>query len=234
MTTPRSGSNLFYACLYAITGRPISWLEWGESVFYPDSEKTKHPSYNRLGLPLVDQRPLLYRTHFSLNELRQVSSLCNRLIFLMRNPKELLFRAHRLAHPNQKEPDTLFIQKFLDECLAPFKVYESWNPVNRMLIYYEDLIIDENKVFLEALDFMRVDPTFFEEFIRNKEEYMKCLLESYSKQHVRKRGGESSVGGVKEIFYSQDVNPEILKGIDRYLMQREPNLWNLYLKRFES
>lgn len=234
LTTPRSGTNFFSSCLSILTRRPISWLEWGDAIFHPNSDLTKQLSYNRLNLPLVDQRPILYRTHHGYRELGQISPLCNRLIFLTRNPKELLFRAYFLAYPGQKEPDFHFIQNFLDEYLIPLKLYESWNPANRMLIFYEDLIVDADRIVLDALDFMGIAPAYLEDFVENNETYKKRLLESYTKQQVNNRGGSSSIGGTKAIYYSKDIDPEILKKIDLYLMQREPNLWKLYLNRFES
>lgn len=103
-----------------------------------------------------------------------------------------------------------------------------------MLIFYEDLIVDADRIVLDALDFMGIAPAYLEDFVENNETYKKRLLESYTKQQVNNRGGSSSIGGTKAIYYSKDIDPEILKKIDLYLMQREPNLWKLYLNRFES
>lgn len=234
LTTPRSGSNLISSGLSAMTRRPISWLKWGDSVFGPFSARKEHPSYNRLKLPLVSDIPLLYRTHYELDELQRIPATCNQLIFLTRNPKELIFRAYRLAHPGGESPDFAFIDSFLRKYLAPFKVYDAWDSNNKILIYYEDLIANENKILLDVLRFMGVSPTYLEDFISNKEEYKKRALDSYQKQHQGNNGGVSSVGCPKPIFYSQHARPEILSLIDEYIIKTEPNLWELYLKRFAS
>ena len=234
LTTPKSGSNLVSSCLSIITRRPISWIRWGSDVLKPYSERTKHISYNRLGLPLVSSKPLLYRTHYEFRELSQVSSLCNQLIFLTRNPKELLFRAHLLHSSEEEEPSPSFIENFLREYLVPFKVYESWDANHKMLVYYEDLIGDQDQILLDILDFMKISPTYFEDFIKNKEKYMERLLTSYKEQHAHNRGGSSSRGGPKAIFYSRNAKAETLRYIDAYLMRSEPDIWNLYLKRFAS
>jgi hypothetical protein len=234
LTTPRSGSNLVASGLSAMTRRPISWLRWGDSVFSPYSNRRQHPSYNRLKLPLASDIPLLYRAHYELDELGRVPSIDNQLIFLTRNPKELIFRAYRVAYPQGGEPDFAFIESFLRSYLAPFKVYDSWDSNNKMLIYYEDLIANENKILLDVLNFMGVIPAYLEDFISNKVEYKQRALDSYKKQHVENNGGASSVGEPKAIFYSQHARPEILSLIDEYIARTEPNLWELYLKRFES
>lgn len=228
LTTPKSGSNLVSASLSAITRRPISWIRWGNNAL------KKHPSYNRLCLPLVSNKPLLYRTHYELDELIQIPSTGNKLIFLTRNPKELLFRAYRLTLSEKEEPDFLFIENFLNEYFEPFRVYQSWDERNRMLIYYEDFIAGCDQILLDILHFMQVEPTYFADFITNKENYLKQLLESYKKQHEQNKGGLSSIKGPQALFYSKGVSFETLSWIDHYIASVEPNLWEYYLKRFES
>jgi hypothetical protein len=234
LTTQKSGSNLVSSCLSAVTRRPISWIRWGDSVLKPFSTRKDHPSYNRLGLPLVSNKPLLYRTHYELDILKQVPSICNQLIFLTRNPKELLFRDFRLTHPENIEPDFSFIETFLIKYLAPFKVYESWDVSNKMLVFYEDFIFNENEIILDVLHFIKVKPICFEDFINNKEKYLKCSLESYEKQHEWNKGGLSSLDGPKAIFYTEYVSVEILRLIDEYLAKTEPDIWEHYLKRFAT
>jgi hypothetical protein len=158
----------------------------------------------------------------------------NKLIFLTRNPKEVLFRAHLLAFPKQKEPDFLFVKEFLNKYLEPFRIYELWDQENRMLIYYEDFVIDGDAILLDILHFMQVEPTYFEDFIANKQEYQALLLESYRKQHERNNGGFSVREKPESIFYSKGVRFELLARIDEYIQEREPHLWEQYLKRFES
>lgn len=234
LTTPKSGSNLISSGLSAITRRPISWLRWGDSIFSSHCDLKRHPSYNRLNIPMESNLPLLYRSHYELDELKQVPSNSNRLIFLTRNPKELIFRAYWLEHPEKGDPDFGFIETFLRKYLAPFKLYDSWDPDHRILIYYEDLIANENATLIQVLDFMGVYPIYLDDFIANKEEYKKRALESYARQHKHNNGGSSSVGEPKAIFYSQDARPEILALIDEYIAKTEPYLWERYLKRFES
>jgi hypothetical protein len=117
LSTTRSGSNWISASLSAITRKPISWLCHGKKIFDPSSALRKRPSYNRLGLTLISDEPLLYRTHYWFAELMRVPSRFNKLIFITRNPKELLFRQFFLKSPACKIPDLQYIETFFDDYL---------------------------------------------------------------------------------------------------------------------
>lgn len=234
LSTPKSGSNWIAGSLSAITRKPISWLDWKYRVFNPSSAHRNHPSYNRLGLPLVSDQPLLYRAHYEFDQLMQVRSAMNKLIFVTRNPKELLFKEFSILFPSSGTPSEQFIKKFLDTYLQAFQVYESWFPDNRALVFYEDFIFQKETMLLQLLEFMNEEPTYLDDFMENIEEYTSKLLASYTKQHQRKAGGASSVDGPKTIYHSKEAAPEILVYIDEYIRNMAPQIWEKYLKRFEE
>lgn len=234
LSTPKSGSNVITGCLSAITRKPISWFNWGDSILDSSSEHRDHISYNRLGLTLISDTPLLYRTHFQFDKLMQVPSEINKLIFVTRNPKELIYRKFFLQASPLENPDAQFIEDFLIRYLKAFEVYEAWNPNNRRLIFYEDFIAHDNEILLQLLQFMEEPPIFLEDFIINKQEYISRLLESYAQQHKRNFGGSSSKNGPKEIYYTNNASPENLRFIDEYLKKKKPKIWNKYLKRFKT
>lgn len=232
LSTPRSGTNWISASLVAITRKPVSWVSWGKRVFEPLSKFSDHPSYNRLKLDLVGKKPLMYRTHYDFAELMEVPSYCNQLIFVTRNPKELLFRYHALKCPTEVIPSAEFIQNFFDNYLKAFQIYNEWNETNRKLIFYEDFIDCGDEILLDLLKFIGEPATFWDDFLLNREEYMVRLLESYEEQHKKNAGGASSKGGAKAIFYIKDVDPQLLQSIDEYLQKSAPEIWEKYLKRF--
>lgn len=233
LSTPRSGSNLVSGCLGAITRKPISWLQWKREILDPSCSFRNHPSCNRLGLPMVSDEPLLYRTHESFS-LREVPSEANKLIFITRNPKELLFREFYLNAPSSEIPSQEFINQFLDSYLINFYVFHSWSDENKYLGFYEDFIDYETEQFLNLLDFMQEEPTYLEDFLAHKEEYISKLLESYQTQHAGVKGGASSKNGPKEIYYSRDVPKKTLKYIDNYIKKSAPAIWKRYLIRFQT
>ena len=234
LSTPKSGTNLITGCLSAITRKPISWFYWGNSILDPSSEYRNHLSYNRLGLPLISDIPLLYRTHYQFVELMDVPSQHNKLVFATRNPKELLYRKFFLQASSSENPDPQFIEEFLNKYLKAFDVYDSWFPENRMIVFYEDFIDHEDDILLQLLYFMEEPPVFLDDFLKNKLEYMFRLLESYTNQHTHNSGGASSREGPKPIYYTRNASPETLMYIDKYLQTAAPQTWENYLKQFQT
>ncbi len=234
LTTPKSGSNLISASLSIITRRPISWLYWKKQIFNPNSPPRDHPSYNRLGLDLVSEKPLLYRTHFELADLSKIRSESNKLILVTRNPKELLYRDLFNKSRNSINPTTQFIHNFIDQYLKPFKIYESWHLEKRFFVYYEDFIKNGDQILLEILSFMNEEPTFYEDFLINRQTYLSLLLESYKMQPTHNAGGSSVVNEPKAIFYTRNADPAVLHYIDEYIQNKEPVIWEKYLKRYQT
>ena len=234
LSTPKSGTNLVSGSLSAITRKPISWLRWKMKIFNPSLEYTQDPSYNRLELPLVSDKPLMYRTHYDFEELMKVSSCWNKLIFLTRNPKELLFRRFFLESSSTENPDIQFIENFLSGYLQAFKVFDGWFSENKCLVFYEDFISCGDEILLDLLKFMDEEPNFIDDYQQHKEEYTSKLLNSYAQQHTHNAGGSSSINGPKTIHYTKDVSFEALACIDEYIKTKEPLIWEKYLKRFQS
>lgn len=234
MSTKRSGSNLVSGSLSAITRKPISWIEWENRIFESDSKFKTHMSYNRLKLPLISDQPLLYRTHHQFEKLKQIPSHLNQLIFVTRNPKELIFREFFLIKPGQEILDSGFIEEFLKTYLLSFEIYEAWDRQNRLLVFYEDFICHSDEMLLSILAFMREKPLFFEDYCLHREEYVARLLESYKIQHKRTNGGASSIKSCKAIYYTMNVPIEMLLHIDAYLEKEAPLIWKKYLKRFKT
>ena len=234
LSTTKSGTNLITGSLTALTRKPISWLSWGDSVLHPLSHWRSHPSYNRLELPLITIKPLLYRTHFGFSELREIQSDYNRLIFLTRNPKELIYRAFFLTSPTTNDPDQEFINSFLNRYLEAFDVYVSWFSDTKTIVFYEDFIKNGDEILLDLLQFMGEEPRFLEDFLENKQEYANRLLNSYRQQHKHNSGGLSAKEGPIDIYYSKNASSETLSSIDAFIEKRSPQAWEQYLKRFKT
>jgi len=231
LSTPRSGSNWISGCLSAITRKPISWLHWKRTFF--QSIRRHDPSYNRLKLHLVTGKPLLYRTHYEFDELMQIPSDRNKLIFVTRNPKELIFRAFFLSSPGMDFPSTQFLDEFLIDYLPPFEIYDKWADENRFLVFYEDFIENDDSILLDLIVFMKEEPCYWEDFSSNKQSYFSRLIKSYQRQHKENLGGaSSSKSGPQAIYYTQYVSADVLKEIDEYIQKKSPLIWEKYLKRF--
>jgi hypothetical protein len=232
LTTPKSGANLITGCLCALTRKPISWFSWADTILDPSSPHRNHISYNRLGIPLESDTPLVYRTHYQLKELMRVPSEINKLIFVTRNPKELLYRQYSLKAIHAENPSRKFIKIFLDGYLQAFEVYDAWCKDTRMLVFYEEFIAYDEEILLQILTFIEENPMYLEDFLNNKNEYLEKLLTSYSKQHTHNLGGQSSKSGPQPIYYTKNASLETLKEIDAYIKNRAPLIWEKYLKQF--
>lgn len=234
LTTPKSGSNLVSGSLLGITRKPISWIIWGYGVLDPHSHRKSHPSYNRLGVPLVSDLPLLYRTHYEYATLKQVPKEKNKLIFVTRNPKELLFREFFQKANLTDTPTQQFIDQFLAKYLPAWEIFDSWGQETRFVVFYEDFIYHDEAILLQLLEFMNEEPVFLDDFLEHKQEYLQRLLDSYRTQHVHNSGGASSRGGPKPIYYTRDVPLDVLGAIDQRIEELAPRIWQNYLKRFQT
>ena len=176
LSTPRSGTNLISASLQTIIKKPIASLEW-EKNFY--KFKT-HPMYNRLKIPLISEEPFIFRTHGEYKKLTQIPSEFNKLIFVTRNPKELLFR--KISNQNIKSSQFwVEAEKVLNYQMELFNTYESWNEENRMLIFYEDFINQSVELIPKILSFIGENDICYQDYVENKDRYQSMILKSYSK-----------------------------------------------------
>lgn len=183
---------------------------------------------------MISDLPLLYRTHYELSELMQIPSQWNKLIFVTRNPKELLFRSFFLTSPSTPTPDLQFIQSFLDTYLKAFEVYNSWSTENRTLVLYEDFIEHGDDILCNLLKFMGEPAIYLSDFMEHKEYYTNQILQSYQSLQEHNKGGSSSIGGSKAIYYTKNIPCEVLKEIDQYIQEKAPFVWEQYIKRFET
>ncbi len=221
-------------CLTAITRKPIAWIPSENAPLDSNSQYRNHHSYNRLGLPLISKTPLLYRTHYAFKQLMKIPSEKNSLIFLTRNPKELLYRKFFLEFPSEKNPDVEFIENFSDLYLQSFFLYNSWNEKNRKLLFYEDFIQNKEEILLKLLQFMKEPPLYWSDFLTNQQGYLEKLHTSYTNQHIHNLGGISSRKGPQRIFYTKDADLETLCYIDQYLQRVAPLIWEMHLKQFAT
>ncbi len=224
LSSPRSGSELVSCSLNIATRKLIGMFPSG---------RIHRLAMSHLRLPPAASIPLFYRTHKA-DLVRKVPSDSNKLIFLTRNPKELFFRRQR-SISSVEEFRKKYTQEIMADYFERFKVYDSWNPNNRYLLFYEDFINqEEEEILLELLDFMGEEPTFFYDYVENKERYLDTVLSGYKRQHRKGGSGASSKDGPKSIYYTKDKDPRLLKCLDQIFREQEPVIWEKYLKRFET
>jgi len=224
LSSRRSGSNLITCSLLAITRKPVG-------KFFPN-RKIHEVEKNLLELDLVSNKPFLYRTH-QMKLWHKIPTHLNKLIFVTRNPKELLFREYKISSLEELQSDQ--VKRFIREYVKRFKIYESWCAHNRILVFYEDFIEQKNdEILLMLLHFMGEKPTFYHDFVNHREEYYAKILDKYTNYRQSRKQGKSSVDGPKAIYYTKNVDLELLRCVDEMLQIEAPLIWKKYLKRFQT
>ncbi len=219
-TTPRSGVNLVSCCMLAVTRKPIG--------LFPN---LIHPRANsRLNLELISDLPFIYRTHYLMKS-TEIPSDYERLIHLTRNPKELLFRNFSIS--TKKDLQKTQVQIFLNEYLDRFRTYENWSVGNRLLIFYEDVIQHLDQILIEILNFSSEPPLFWDDYISNKQSYINQIYDSYTNQWQGNHG-VSAVKKPEAVYYTKDIEVDLLQYIDQIVREKAPIIWDKYLKRFET
>lgn len=220
LSMQRSGTNLTSCSLLAVTRQPIG--------LFPN--RIHEIGTNRLELPLVSDTPLFYRTHEPVT-LENAPSDFKQLILLARNYKELLFRSVNINKFNGINRHA--VQSFLDNYLSFFRAFDKWPEEERLVLFYEDLVDDLNGSLLSLLDFLNIAPLFWDDYLENQEHYLQKIYTTYVNQHGRLHGN-SSKHGLRKEFYSANKDYKLRKAIDQIMKQKDPYIWETYLKRFET
>jgi hypothetical protein len=215
LSYPRSGNTwLRYICertahcptfmrgLYKEIDQPLAW-----STGFDDIDLSKPP---------------IEKAHLR-RELNGSYHPGNRLILLIRNPKEVLTR---VAH----KPIT--VQVLLGTAPSNYvkgsdyfdliSVYDSWDPNKRLLVYYEDLLTNPRKEITRILNFLNEPLTALNDFIRDYQKHKKICLDLY-------KDGESK--GEDLLFHSKNIDPAYRLLIDQWINNLYPVWWNNYLKQ---
>ncbi len=222
LTFPRSGTNLTSCYIQALARKPI---------WFMDQHAPHRRANNRLDLKLDYTKTPLYRSHFHM-PLKGMNKNGNKLLLILRNYKECIHRENTKIHSNEEFRD-LFVkeEQIVKTYLNNLAMYDSWDPANRLLIYYEDLIktpVEQTKRILSFFD--EPIPDFLtDDFLRS---ISGSTLESYHAQH-KKSGGSHSKGKDLE-FHSKQIPNEYLVEIDQKMESLSANLWDTYLKKYKS
>ena len=222
LTYARSGTNLTSCYLQYLTGKPIKFL-FDKSTFLAE---------NRLKVPLDYSKSILYRTHYP-KDLKKINNRTNKLLYILRNCKECLYRHNYKEFGSPEEFRDLFTQNdvIVKEYMEGLEIFDNWEPSMRLMIHYEDLLTDPLNTVATVLAFFD-EPIPANLSVELLKEISAKTLASYDKQH-KNVGGSHSKG--EDLFYHTRKLPlDILREIDAAIESKYPALWNNYLKRYQS
>jgi len=229
LTFPRSGTNLVSCYIQGLTQRPI-WLI--------DQKSSPHLANNRLSLSLDYSKTPIYRSHKG-DRFEGLNKSGNKLILIVRNYKECIHREssyqsdEKFVYRSDEEFANFFLkmEPIVKNYIKNLATYDQWDPQNRLLIFYEDLMTSPLEQVTRILSFFGepIPPYLTGEFLQSIGDQ---TLESYHSQH-KKTGGSHTKG--KDLkFHSNQISPSVLVEIDAAMKQANPHLWETYLNRYQT
>jgi hypothetical protein len=225
--TVRSGSTWTCRVLQLLTDRPMN---------YTDIPSIPGPSL--YGRKLDMNKPHIYKSCNSAKRMQKIDQDKNKLILILRNYKECILRQLKSSYVNNKNPQKELLklveknEGLFRSYMEKIEVFESWkNPETKYLVYYEDLIINPEKVITRLLEFVGDDPSNLDEVIDNYDYFKQKSLESYNRGH--KLVGTSSYGD-KALHHSKKISKSLLQKIDNSANEQYPRLFNKYLLRYKE
>lgn len=218
LSYPRSANTWIRYCAEFLTRRPTMMCRIG----YYDPKN--YPLAWQAGFDLDLAKQPLEKAHIyaEMAMFRAPDPDTEKLILLVRNPKEAITR-HEGCPPIRAS----FTGEFKIEYYSPkeyfnnLTVYDSWNPENRLLIYYEDLLLNPRETLSRLLIFLDESFTYFENFLAEYEYHKKVALGVYS---------ESKSRGSDLLYHSRKIDPVYRMQIDQWIEELYPDLWHRYLK----
>jgi hypothetical protein len=143
----------------------------------------------------------------------------DKLILLLRNYRECLMR-----HYNENPLRAIQVLK-KGSYLKNLNFFEKWEPKNRFLIFYEDLVVNPKRVFENLMVFLNKKKEIVEPFFNEKEYHKNQCYKIYEFQG----GGRSG----DDLLYHSKMMPEhIAINMDNFLQNQYPILWKKYLIRY--
>jgi len=220
LSYPRSGNTFFRNAIEYITNRRT----------YPNSKSSlefrEKNNLKNMGKYILYKEHSLYD---KANDFKKAIVNCEniyhkgKLIFLLRNYKEILIRQHShsknielLFHDNPKKQIFNYMENLIE--------YDKWPEKNKLLIYYEDLITKPIEIFKETMMFLNIKDDI-EPFIKNYNSIFDSSIKAY---------GENASSGKETIYHSKHLTDEQKKSFDKKIKNKYPKLFDKYLCRYKE
>lgn len=171
-------------------------------------------------IKLHDPQVLAAQSSPSLNDL---------LIVIVRNYFEAFKSGYEVCHKTTATFDAVYrnlIKTKDSQYFQILRLYDTWDPDKRFLVYYEDLISDFYGEMKKLTAFLNIPPANLEAFMENYENERQISLESYHANHRLKSDGEDP------FYHTRAVPVDQLYSMENYIKKKYPYLWDKYLSRY--
>lgn len=219
LSKPRSGSHFFIYGVCYLTLEPFTSLP---SFFQGHKPHMQNSFVNPFNLNFDnDLHPILIRTHLA-HEVKKFRSKEDKLIVIVRNPLESILALKR-TQLRIRESD-------LKHYISYLEFFEKWEPENRLLIYYEDLLTNPRKVFDTTLSFLNKNKNRLNEFIDNIDFYKTLAMKRYS-EHFPNYPAQSNFKLEHHQFYLNDLYKSKRYAFE-YFSRKYPDIYRKYLSHY--
>ena len=193
---------------------------------------------NRFHLDIDSQKPYIHQTH-NLDSYKNLYSSPNYfnsqkdiLILIIRNYKEAMLRNFPnstfngiLNHIKNPSSYPIGFRYFTN-----LKYFDLWNPQNRFLIYYEDLLEQPEKVFSDLLKFLKEENSSLKEFIFHLKNHKEYCISVYNSKSF----GPAYSKGTDLFYHSKKLTKQQRTTIDNTIKKHYPEYFKKYLRRYEE
>lgn len=211
LTPPKSGTHWLLYSLAYLTKR--------------DSFADQRYAYT---IQIDKSKPPIYHAHI-LSE-KDYSDTQDKLILLIRDFKESLFRFYRHQYSvlfQELKPDSLNNPK--NFYFKTLKTFESWNPENRLLLFYEDLIGNPKETLKKALSFLNESDELLDEFLKNIETHKKISVDFY---FTKPEYGRPVTQGKDPTFHQRKAGVSTCRRLVDLIKSYYPEYTKKYLSRY--
>lgn len=214
LSYPRSGNSLVkYFIKRSIKATTVHDCIYQRSIKY---NKTIDFEWKQNQLKIGN---VLFKEHFYKN-CNSFDPNIDSLVFVVRNYKECIFRHNKKRALN----DVNFRKSEMQKYLGNVKFYDEWNG-KKVMLYYEDLIINFKKYYTSILNIVNVDKKEHDKLFANLAYHKNACLKQYDKVCGSQSKGKSI------FFHSKKLPVNLIKEMDRYAKENK-YLYNRYLKRY--
>ncbi|MBS0627418.1 MAG: hypothetical protein JSS09_04330, partial [Verrucomicrobia bacterium] len=113
------------------------------------------------------------------------------------------------------------------EFIHRLQVFDKWNPSDRCLVQFEDLVKHPENFIPKVMEFIE-DNSEYDNFIKDYDSFKKELLPVYRLKD-NETGSESNLR-----FFRQFISKKTLHEVDAYIATAYPSLWERYLHSFQE
>lgn len=153
------------------------------------------------------------------------------LIFLVRNYRECMLRhfdedAGKVIEHLQDDSKSHFATKFFEN----LELYDNWPSNRKLLVYYEDLMLSQEKEVKRIANFLQTDEDTLNLLLESLEKQREGSLRLYIKRYGDRKEGSK---GLDILSHSRNIPHKHLVKMDKIAKRRARHLYAKYLKRYE-